>query len=203
MKKLVMTGAISALSACGSSGGSDGPVFDISEDVVAFADEADRFGDLSTTDIADLPDTMGFVTYDGHISARTTRGLNNADVIADIQFQIDFVSNEVDGSMTNIAVLAADGTSISTTGTLNVVSGTGVETDGSFSAEMEGVIESIKTATGEPGGRTGGNVFFTGDVVNHGSTADGLFGSVEADFEGDLPIPFAGEFYASQQPVAP
>ncbi len=192
-----------ALSACGSSGGSDGPSFDISEDVVAFAAEADRFGNLFTTDVADLPDTMGFVTYDGHISARTTRGLNNADVIADVRFDIDFGTNAVDGSMTNVAVLTGIGTSISTTGSLAVVPGTGVEADGTITARMEGTIESIRLRDNQPGGTTFGRVDFTGDIVNDGSTADGLFGSVVADFEGDLPIPFAGDFYASQQPVAP
>ncbi|MFG5379794.1 hypothetical protein [Yoonia sp. R2-816] len=201
MKKIMMTGSILALSACGTSGGSDGPTFDISDDVTAFAAEADRFRVLSPTGVADLPPTAGFVTYDGQISARTTRGLNDADVIADIQFQIDFVSTEVDGSMTNIAVLTRTGESISTTGTLNVVSG--AEADGTISARMEGTIESIRLRDNQPGGMTFGRVDFTGNIVNDDSTADGLFGSVEADFEGDLPIPFAGDFYASQQPVAP
>ena len=203
MKKLLVTGSILALSACGSSGGSDGPTFDISEDVAAFAEEADRFRGLSLTEAADLPPTAGFVTYDGQISAQTTSGLRDANVIADIQFQINFASNEVDGSMTNIAVLTRTGSSISTTGTLNVVPGTGVETDGVISARMEGMIESIRVRDNQPGGITFGSVDFLGDVVNDDSTADGLFGSVTADFEGDLPLVFNGDFYASQQPVMP
>lgn len=155
----------------------------------AFA-EASAISNLPQTSAFNLP--TGAVTYTGQLGANV-RGDANGSILGDMSMNVGFASNTIDGSISKINLIDANGTPNQRfDGRLQI---DGVESSGSLDAFAFGQITGVDNDNVE----VSSDVLLTldGNVYDNFRRGDAVFGSATGDAVGDFNMDIEGVFFGT------